>query len=503
MSKFFVALFSGNNLWFTLVMMLLFVTACFGAFWANAGKAAKGIAKAAPGLLTSIGIFGTFFGIVLALLDFSSSNLREGIDNIINGMQTAFITSVVGVFLSLVLKTAVIIYDGRKRGHRQDGTDDLNNRDLIQKFLQQGEDTAKLVEYMQLLLKSVGSDSDNSMIGQVRLLRSDFSDRMKEHHRILNGLALITQKYQNESLKWFHSASEKDEKRAEQMEGFKQELFQKLDDFSQILSRSATEQIIDALGKVIADFNRNITEQFGENFKELNEAVGHLLQWQENYKEQLSEMEKQYAQAVKSVQETAQAVGYIEQSAKSIPQSMQKMEDIIQYNNQQLDQLGGHLQAFSDLRHEAVKSVPEIQTIIKNMLESMETGSRQLQEKIGQAAKDFAVSTHSSITILDDTAQSIRSSSENIRKVAQEQSSENRRIMQGLSDEAQKALTRTGESMQKQLEAMDKAMNEEVNRVMRSMGGSLVTITRTFTEDYRRLVDAMDKVVRSGRIGGR
>jgi len=42
--------------------------------------------------------------------------------------------------------------------------------------------------------------------------------------------------------------------------------------------------LVEALRDVIHDFNNKITEQFGDNFKELNEAVGRLLIWQEDYK---------------------------------------------------------------------------------------------------------------------------------------------------------------------------------------------------------------------------
>ncbi|WP_223823665.1 hypothetical protein [Candidatus Enterovibrio escicola] len=38
------------------------------------------------------------------------------------------------------------------------------------------------------------------------------------------------------------------------------------------MSESATEQVIEALKQVILDFNHNLTEQFSENFKQLNEA---------------------------------------------------------------------------------------------------------------------------------------------------------------------------------------------------------------------------------------
>lgn len=52
---------------------------------------------------------------------------------------------------------------------------------------------------------------------------------------------------------------------------------QKLDDVGETLSRSATEQVIEAFQQVIVDFNQNLTEQFGDNFKALDASVGKLV----------------------------------------------------------------------------------------------------------------------------------------------------------------------------------------------------------------------------------
>ena len=48
--------------------------------------------------------------------------------------------------------------------------------------------------------------------------------------------------------------------------------------------------LVEAIETVIGEFNVKINEQFGENFKKLNEAVGKLLEWQENYYKQIEYM---------------------------------------------------------------------------------------------------------------------------------------------------------------------------------------------------------------------
>ena len=76
-----------------------------------------------------------------------------------------------------------------------------------------------------------------------------------------------------------------------------------LNDFAKTAAEANTTAFIDALKAAIADFNKNLTEQFGENFKRLNEAVGKLLEWQENNKKDMEDMRTSIDTAVKGIGE--------------------------------------------------------------------------------------------------------------------------------------------------------------------------------------------------------
>ena len=67
--------------------------------------------------------------------------------------------------------------------------------------------------------------------------------------------------------------------------------------FSIILSiykpaQSKKSETIDALEMVVKDFNKNLTTQFGDNFKQLNESVKAMVTWQNNYKTQIVKSEE-------------------------------------------------------------------------------------------------------------------------------------------------------------------------------------------------------------------
>ena len=77
----------------------------------------------------------------------------------------------------------------------------------------------------------------------------------------------------------------------EQFSKLSQDLGGKMGSFSEDLSAGLSQEIFKALGEIIADFNQNLTDQFGDNFKKLNESVDNMIQWQENYKEIVVKME--------------------------------------------------------------------------------------------------------------------------------------------------------------------------------------------------------------------
>ena len=58
--------------------------------------------------MTSLGIFGTFCGIYLALypLDFSPGKMNDSIEELLDGMKVAFLTSLLGLLAAITFRIA-------------------------------------------------------------------------------------------------------------------------------------------------------------------------------------------------------------------------------------------------------------------------------------------------------------------------------------------------------------------------------------------------------------
>ena len=536
---------------FLITLLVVFITS---VYWKRKHQHA-GFTNYTPTLLTSIGILGTFTGIIIGLLDFDTTNIDSSIGPLLNGLKTAFITSLAGMLLSIIYKAIVTTGFLIPEQSEIINEDDVSSLELYRIMQQQAESTEQM-------RKAISGDEDSSLVSLMKLQRADAND---QHKIIDTHLKLMA-----ESVIDLSTVSKQQQ---EEFKLFQDRLWRKLQEFADMMAQGATEQVIEALKQVIQDFNNNLVESFGENFKQLNEAVIKLVDWQENYKVQLAEMEKQYALGVQAITQTETSVASISEDAKVIPLTMTDLKQVVEVNQHQITELDRHLEAFTAMRDKAVEAVPEIRGQIDMAIEGAKAANNQLakgmldsgkefQKTIIEGATDLKDNISQATGALSDSANETASSSEKIQgqfaeviadinnnmrnligelqeggeslnssfkdasqalisensmlqksfadgldeiqgalsRTIEEQAQEHRRqadrVFQGLEQTIESALSDTGESVQKQLDMIDKTMGQEIEKVMQSMGGALASISGQFTSDYKSLVEKMNQVVR-------
>ena len=476
-----------------------------------------------PNLLISLGIFGTFVGIVIGLIGFEIDDIDGSIALLLSGLKTAFMTSLAGMLLAITFKSVDSAGLMRPRTESEDEPYTATPEDILASLRQQEA-------ALDRLATSIAGNEESTLITQIRLLRSDAQDANRQ--------------------------------RSEDFREFQERLWRQMTDFAEMLSKSATETVIDALRQVIVDFNRNLTEQFGDNFKHLNEAVEKLVEWQDNYREQLTQMVAQYTLGVQAISKTEESVAVIGHEAKQIPVAMEWLKRVLETTQHQLNELERHLEAFRDMRDRAVEAVPQIQQnidkIVSEVSEAAATAGNRLveaSESVNQAiltgAQDFQDQVHRANASLTSASDHLANNSQLIREqleasvsdinsnvremirtlatantdlqrniqttqtdvansiegmqkrlqtameeVLQAQAAEINRAFQGLQDEVRKTVARTGEGVSAQIEVLDKAMQSELERVISLLGGNLAAVTQKFAKDYKDLTQQMQQVVR-------
>ena len=106
-----------------------------------------------------------------------------------------------------------------------------------------------------------------------------------------------------------------------------------------------TQALIEALAVVMRDFNTKIDEQYGENFKRLNESVGSMLQWQKEYKQQLVELA-----------DNQQKIGH---SMREVRDSLQHLEGLVKMNVKLKNELKVNSQSYWKNTHKALNKISE------------------------------------------------------------------------------------------------------------------------------------------------
>jgi len=218
--------------------------------------------------------------------------------------------------------------------------------------------------------------------------------------------------------------------------------------FSEHMSKAFSEAIIKELKAVIREFNEKISEQFGENFKQLNIAVGRLLKWQDKYRIHLEILQKSFDQALNGIQESERSIFAIEKSSSVIPKHMEKFNEVNTQLNQRLLDLHQGLSSIAEMRDKAENAFPEI----ANNIDKMTT-------IIGESVEKQAAVLEASTSQMTDS------------------------------------VNMAFEQLNSSVVQLDEAMQKEIENIVQAMAESLSGITQKFVSDYTPLLEQTRRII--------
>lgn len=320
-----------STFYFSVVILIITAYGILGSFSHN--RIYRNTAQLTSGFVVTLGILGTFWGIALGLINFDVENIDGSVPQLLAGMKIAFLTSIVGMAASIIIKLFQAVFGvGQKSATTTPG--DIHSALLSIKDVNLAG-AEQLKQGFEKLQTAIAGDADGSMGSQLQKLRLENRDGQ-------------------------------------------QSLISEFRDFSKHMTENNQKALIEALKDVIHDFNEKLTEQFGENFKELNVAVHKLVEWQDNYRSHLESMEQHIVTAVSAVDRSQAALQSVEEHASAIPAAMAPLADIMQGLNHQSAELAAHLDAVAALKDQAIQAFPVIE---KNLV----TMTSQLAQHVDQA----------------------------------------------------------------------------------------------------------------------
>ncbi len=391
-------------------------------------------------IIISIGICGTFIGIFISLFSFDPQNIEKSVPELLGGLKLAFSTSIVGMLFSIILS------------HRENSLSKSENqsnsseKDILKSILETNVETnGVLTKLSQSIEKSnlrmvnqlVSTESSISnclkpILAEQKMANSLFleiknkvetindnmlqsSENIDQHlnkvQRMVNQLVstessisnclkpiLAEQKMANslflEIKNKVETINDNMLQSSENIDQHLNKVHTSLKQALEELSKGASEAVVTALKQVITDFNDNLTEQFGDNFKQLNEAVYKMIKWQENYKVAITQVEENLQNIQTQIEQNSSWVERFAEDYKKISKVHQDLREIIETNQHQIDELENGL---SNL-HEAGQGADLL-------VKSMENFSSKIRSSIEEQS-----------TALNNQSESLRTQSDNLRK---------------------------------------------------------------------------------------
>ena len=374
----------------------------------------------APSIFTTGGIFFTFVGIAEGLFSFDVAKIEDSVPLLLGGLKTAFLASVVGVFIALSIKLRSTLFGAPRSSAPKDV---------------RGATVDDLYQQMVAVQHSIAGKDESTLVSQIKLQRQDTNDRL-------------------------------DSLRKSQSE------------FMAKMAENNSRALIEALREVIRDFNTKISEQFGENFKQLNVAVGQMLEWQTKYRDQVSEMIVQQAQAAGNLESASLSLSAVVLKAESFTSTATNLSTLLTALTTQRGDIERSLTALGTLLTNAERSLPKIEDQILTLTSQMTMGVDLHHQEITKTLKEGSAGLQSTVS--------------DVRKTLLE-------TTQLHNQEVNAHFKQLGDRTTEQIAKMDLALERELTKSISTLAIQLTALSKQFVDDYGPLTDRLRDIIRMPR----
>ena len=376
-------------------------------------------AEVAPAILTSIGIFGTFLGVALGLWHFDTADIQGSVPRLMDGLKTAFWTSIAGLFAALTLKIRAAVEQAGRRAASQHRAATIDDLDLS----------------LQALVKQLHDGSEQS-------LRTELAKQHQSSQRRFDQLVDVLTNYQ------------------------------------QKMADANAKALVEAIRAVMNEFNTKINEQYGENFRQLNESVVAMLEWQQTYRTQLDDLISEQERSSNLMKEASNSFEYMVRNANAFNGISESLQELLTGLETQRMNIHSQLGSLADMVNNAAEGLPKLEerlsVLPQGMSDAVQSQQRWATEELSQTQKELTSQLHS--MMLESQEQLL----------AQQQQS-------------QQHMQKLGERLERQVAQLDTGMEEELNKALRAFGLQLTALSEKFVSDYSPLTDKLTELVNMAR----
>lgn len=384
----------------------------------NATSMAPGITEnrliaAAPGLLTAIGVIGTFVGLQLGLSGLNIGNdvavdeMKEGLAYVISGAKIAFMTSVWGVFLSFLFNFMEKSLEGQLRnqiGLLQVRIDEIFHRLTAEMQLKRiADDGNESREALQGLAEKIGIKMQESLLEATAGIQQGLEQSLQ------NVLGPAMDRLVND-------ASDGSQRALEQLIGtFMDKFGQQGAEQRESMSLASREvrDAVDSMSTVLNSFVNNLNQNQQASTEREQELIRHISDQVDALVERTVEHHKQSSQVA---EEQLQNFGELFEKQTRTSVSLQK--GLIQNFKEQIDDMADHNRQHQKIQSDRENALAlQFENTITDIKIAMQNQIEATQNVLSDAQKlhvDFVKNSES----LQNLAFSIHDASKEISKSA-------------------------------------------------------------------------------------
>jgi uncharacterized protein YukE len=402
--------------------------------------------KSLPSIFTIIGVFGTFLGITIGLMNFDADpgKIEKSVSFLLDGMKTAFGSSVLGMGAAVLIRIYNVVYGNKE--------DNIEEADKVLQLL----DSQK--KHLRSISKGLSGDDEGSLLGQMKFLRQDFGDFAKNQAKM----------------------------NVEELQKSLEKVIQSFNDQMQEQFGENFKELNKAVFKLV-EWQENYYKQIEymvNTIEQTNSAV-------ENSKQIIQDISEKYSDTYKLTEDFDAAIKILNDENKIL---MDNIENFSKLANEANDAMPLIEKQLTELTTGFTSTVESSLTDIKN-------SSKESSDMMSKAMKESADGMTNTIkSSLDTIQQSSDLTNTEIKKTIKSSTDEVNKQLKDLYmnsfDTLEKLQGKMADDLNKNINDIDSQIGSVLQNSMNSLSSNLVTLSGKFVDDYLPLTERLREIVR-------
>lgn len=473
----------------------------------------------AAGTLVGLGLLGTFLGLTLGIQGFDSSstqNIQNSIQSLLSGMGTAFITSLVGMLLSMIYSFGDKFWRNRLSKHIYILTNKLDSLYYIDDRTLDDLNEQALAKSIATTMKEVVEKEIKSVINSLNE-KLTYNSESGESTTIANAIREILKENQEQS---------------KALKSFSTDLAMELNNgFDEVLSRQMQQKIlplmenVDTTTKAIVEHIDKVASMVASPATDMIQTVVDEL------KNSMSEMIKEFTSrlsgsATNELETLAHQLGTAAQSMADFPNNMAHISSTLQVTIEEVKNAVSEISntsananstAMQQMQEQITFATGAISNAISEVKEVMSGLTQSSQEQTGRMVNKLADAAEKMGTFLSGTIATLSSSvQQSVKNITDDVNSKQADLitLQENTTTQTKKLLETFNAGLDRLEKMNEYITGTMNMFQQAQGqitgstanlqtitGDMKLATQLFNKSQTDYATKMEEIQRNSQRG--